>query len=111
LLCATSVSSVSLWLMNSEYNHTTETQRTQRLHREIPEQGLFVQSLTAETAQNFLLLFQNPDLVDLCLKLTSPPPITLVACADGVQENAGARSAVDWMHSRFRLAIPDVEDP
>src|ERR1044072_921493 len=25
-------------------NHTTETQRTQRLHREIPEQGLFVQS-------------------------------------------------------------------
>jgi hypothetical protein len=33
-LCATSVFSVSLWLMNSEQKHTTETQRTQRLHRE-----------------------------------------------------------------------------
>src|ERR1043165_1891018 len=32
-LCATSVFSVSLWLMNSEQKHTTETQRTQRLHR------------------------------------------------------------------------------
>jgi len=32
LLCATSV---SLWLMNSKQKHTTETQRTQRLHREI----------------------------------------------------------------------------
>src|SRR6185437_10671691 len=31
LLCATSVFSVSLWLMNSEQKHTTETQRTQRL--------------------------------------------------------------------------------
>ena len=28
----------------SDENHTTETQRTQRLHREIPEQGLFGQS-------------------------------------------------------------------
>ena len=37
LLCATSVFSVSLWLMNSEQKHTTETQRTQRLHREISE--------------------------------------------------------------------------
>src|SRR6185369_15551877 len=27
--------SVSLWLMNSQQKHTTETQRTQRLHREI----------------------------------------------------------------------------
>ena len=35
LLCATSVFSVSLWLMNSEQKHTTETQRTQRLHREL----------------------------------------------------------------------------
>ena len=34
LLCATSVFSVSLWLMNSEQKHTTETQRTLRLHRE-----------------------------------------------------------------------------
>src|SRR6185369_11298069 len=34
ILCATSVFSVSLWLMNSEQKHTTETQRTQRLHRE-----------------------------------------------------------------------------
>src|SRR6185369_10145779 len=33
-LCATSVFSVSLWLMNSEQEHTTETQRTQRLHGE-----------------------------------------------------------------------------
>jgi len=35
----------SLWLMNFEQKDTTESQRTQRLHREIPEQGLFVQSL------------------------------------------------------------------
>ena len=34
LLCAISVFSVSLWLMNSEQKHTTETQGTQRLHRE-----------------------------------------------------------------------------
>ena len=33
LLCATSVFSVTLWLMNWEQQHTTETQRTQRLHR------------------------------------------------------------------------------
>src|SRR6185295_14168629 len=33
-LCATSVSSVSLWLTNSWQILTTETQRTQRLHRE-----------------------------------------------------------------------------
>src|SRR6185369_10718318 len=33
-LCATSVFSVTLWLMDSELQHTTETQRTQRLHRE-----------------------------------------------------------------------------
>ena len=32
-LCATSVSSVSLWLISLS---TTETQRTQRLHREDP---------------------------------------------------------------------------
>ena len=36
--------SVSLWLMNSEQKHTTESQRTQRLHREIPDLELFVQS-------------------------------------------------------------------
>jgi len=35
LLCATSVFSVSRWLTNSKQKHTTETQRTQRLHREI----------------------------------------------------------------------------
>src|ERR1041385_553863 len=34
LLCATSVFSVTLWLMNSEQKLTTESQRTQRLHRE-----------------------------------------------------------------------------
>jgi len=34
----------SLWLMNSEQKHTTESQRTQRLHREIPDLELFVQS-------------------------------------------------------------------
>jgi len=45
LLCATSVFSVSLWLMNSEQKHTTETQRTPRLHREFSEPGLLVQSL------------------------------------------------------------------
>jgi hypothetical protein len=44
VLCAISVSSVSLWLMNSEQKLTTETQRTQRLHRELSEQGLFRQS-------------------------------------------------------------------
>src|SRR6185369_4774757 len=44
LLCATSVFSVSLWLMNSEQKHTTETQRTLRLHREFSEPGLLVQS-------------------------------------------------------------------
>ena len=43
-LCANSVFSVSLWLMNSEQNHTTETQRTPRLHREISGQRLFGQS-------------------------------------------------------------------
>jgi hypothetical protein len=35
-LCATSVFFVSLWLMKSEEKHITETQRTQRLHREEP---------------------------------------------------------------------------
>src|SRR6185295_5469564 len=40
LLCATSVFSVSLWLMNSQQKHTTETQRTQRSHREINMEGL-----------------------------------------------------------------------
>ena len=45
LLCVISVFSVTLWLMNSEQNTTTETKRTQRLHREISEQGLLVQSL------------------------------------------------------------------
>src|ERR1043165_1641565 len=44
LLCAASVFSVSLWLMNSEQKHTTETQRTQRLHREVSEPGLLRQS-------------------------------------------------------------------
>ncbi|HEX7774883.1 MAG TPA: glycosyltransferase, partial [Pyrinomonadaceae bacterium] len=34
LLCATSVSSVSLWLRDQPVQGTTETQRTQRLHRE-----------------------------------------------------------------------------
>src|ERR1051325_7459317 len=35
LLCATSVFSVSLWLLYSAFLITKETQRTQRLHREI----------------------------------------------------------------------------
>src|SRR6185437_633801 len=35
LLCATSVFSVSLWCAFAENSSTTETQRTQRLHREI----------------------------------------------------------------------------
>src|ERR1700741_5101414 len=35
LLCATSVFSVPLWLMLAANQLTTETQRTQRLHREI----------------------------------------------------------------------------
>src|ERR1700754_1035993 len=43
LLCATSVLSGSLWLMNCEQKHNTETQRTQRLHREIQNRD-FVQS-------------------------------------------------------------------
>ena len=43
LLCATSVISVSLWLMNSEQKHTTETQRSRRLHRETSAERLFVQ--------------------------------------------------------------------
>src|SRR6185436_7258414 len=52
LLCATSVFSVSLWLVNSKQKHTTETQRTQRLHREINMYGLFVQSrLTIQNHQ------------------------------------------------------------
>jgi hypothetical protein len=34
LLCATSVFSVSLWWTNTCQKPTTETQRTQRLHRE-----------------------------------------------------------------------------
>jgi hypothetical protein len=34
LLCATSVFSMSLWLTNPPHQLTTETQRTQRLHRE-----------------------------------------------------------------------------
>ena len=33
-LCATSVSSVSLWLMKTGQKLVTETQRTQRLQRE-----------------------------------------------------------------------------
>ena len=45
LLCATSAYSVSLWFMNSEPKYTTEAQRTLRLHREIPDLGLFVQGL------------------------------------------------------------------
>ena len=44
LLCATSVFSVSLWLMNPDQKRTTETQRTQRLHRENPISRTFVQS-------------------------------------------------------------------
>src|SRR6185369_7334327 len=35
LLCATSVFSVSLWCVFAQNSSTTETQRTQRLHREI----------------------------------------------------------------------------
>jgi len=35
LLCATSGFSVPLWLTNFAAKLTTETQRTQRLHREI----------------------------------------------------------------------------
>src|ERR1044072_3321195 len=35
LLCATSTFSVSLWLTEPKLQLTTETQRTQRLHREI----------------------------------------------------------------------------
>ena len=34
LLCATSVFSVSLWFVVTRHSSTTETQRTQRLHRE-----------------------------------------------------------------------------
>src|ERR1700741_2616642 len=40
LLCATSVSSVSLWCTFAGDPSTTETQRTQRLHREISSQCL-----------------------------------------------------------------------
>src|SRR5262245_38523519 len=36
LLCATSVFSVSLWLERTAKDFTTETQRTQRSHRENP---------------------------------------------------------------------------
>ncbi len=45
LLCATSVFSVSLWLMNSEQKQTTETQRTQRLHREIQNKDFLCKAL------------------------------------------------------------------
>jgi len=44
LLCATSVFSVSLWLTEFAAKLTTETQRTQRLHREEHVGRLFVQS-------------------------------------------------------------------
>src|SRR5690349_10134615 len=40
LLCATSVSSVSLWCVVARNSSTTETQRTQRLHRETNQEFL-----------------------------------------------------------------------
>src|ERR1044072_9515547 len=40
LLCATSVFSVSLWCVFARNSSTTETQRTQRLHREFSRQDL-----------------------------------------------------------------------
>src|ERR1044072_7470690 len=51
LLCATSVFSVSLWVVKSEQKKTTETQRTQRLHREFSGQELLVQSLAKQLCQ------------------------------------------------------------
>jgi|SRR5215208_688916 len=44
LLCATFVCSVPLWFIIAQKKTTTETQSTQRLHREEAEQRLFVQS-------------------------------------------------------------------
>src|ERR1700741_1753692 len=59
LLCATSVFSVSLWLMNSEQKHTTETQRTEVAQRN-PEPGLLVQSSLLGT-----ILGTMPHYIDL----------------------------------------------
>src|ERR1043165_9918043 len=49
LLCAASVFSVSLWCVFARNSSTTETQRTQRLHREISEPGLLRQSRAPAT--------------------------------------------------------------
>jgi hypothetical protein len=59
LLCATSVFSVSLWLMNSWQKHTTETQRTQRLHREISAPRLLRQTLSKQS--HSLRIYQSYD--------------------------------------------------
>jgi hypothetical protein len=48
LLCATSVSP---WCEFAPNSSTTETQRTQRLHREVSEPGLLVQSESLLTAR------------------------------------------------------------
>jgi len=58
LLCATSVFSVSLWLMNSEQKHTTETQSTQRLHREISKND-FLCKATPEAFANLSPRFEH----------------------------------------------------
>jgi hypothetical protein len=49
-LCATSVSSVSLWLMDSQRQLTTEAQRTQRLHREELIAAIYVQVVVTPKA-------------------------------------------------------------
>ena len=59
LLCAISVSAVSLGLMNSEQKLTTESQRTQRLHRELSEQVLFVQSRFNSRRRSQIFLWRS----------------------------------------------------
>src|SRR6185503_7251434 len=56
LLCATSV---SLWCVFARNSSTTETQRTQRLHREIHNVGTFFQSLCSTVALCYWFLSRN----------------------------------------------------
>ena len=60
LLCAISVFSVSLWLIASPLTNTTETQRTQRLHRDDFDERLQATATSALGQRDGAIVILDP---------------------------------------------------
>src|ERR1043165_9799343 len=111
LLCATSVFSVSLWCVFAGNSSTTETQRTQRLHREI----LLNSRRPTVTGFSSPYLYCRHHLLEIVVRHVAQLPDHLRNVFDRISIAVCKRQSVDqtehsWCFEQFAKRKLDAED-